>query len=168
MEKRFDIPRTIRRVAPKHAAPAGVFRNSQQLAFSAVTNISVTGACIAVASPLAPGSDVDLTLSFYQQPRLYEIAARVVWNRRGGTGDEGFEDLQLHGVQFTLLSALQKSRLYALLAGEDFVNVFRPSATEFDFLQNELVGVLDELSTKMRKTMPRDIVTRRVAPTHYS
>ncbi len=55
MEKGFDIPRTIRRMAPKHAAPAGVFRNSQQLAFGIVTNISVTGACIAVASLLAPG-----------------------------------------------------------------------------------------------------------------
>ena len=140
MEKCFDIPRTIRRMAPTHAAPAGVFRNSQQLAFGIVTNISVTGACIAVASLLAPGSDVDLTLSFYQQPRLYDIAARVVWSRAGGTGDEGFEDLQLHGMQFTLSSALQKLQLHALLDGTDFASVFHPSATEFEFLQNELVA----------------------------
>ena len=144
MEK-FDIPRTIRRVAPKHAAPAGVFRNSQQLAFSAVTNISVTGACIAVASPLAPGSDVDLTLSFYQQPRLYEIAARVVWNRRGGTGDEGFEGLQLHGVQFKFSSALQKSRLSTILDGEDFVDIYRVGRVRRDALQMALSGELNEL-----------------------
>lgn len=158
MEKRdFDFRRTIRRMAPKHAAPVGVFKDSHQLAFGGVADISMTGACIAVASPLAPGSDVDLALSFYQQTRLYEIAARVVWNRRGGAGDEGFEDMHLHGVQFTRPSALEKSRLHALLASEDFVDVFRPCETEFDFLLYEFVGKLDELITEMQNTTGREI-----------
>ena len=152
MEKRFDVPRTIRRMEPKHAATAAVFRDSQQLAYGVVTNVSVTGACIVTDSRLDPGSDVDLELSFYQQPNLYAIGARVVWNRRGGAREKGFEGLQLHGVQFTLSSALQKSRLHALLEGEDFEDVFRPSATEFDALTNALSGELDELGNKIHKT----------------
>ncbi|GMR22012.1 MAG: hypothetical protein BMS9Abin37_0335 [Acidobacteriota bacterium] len=152
MEKSFDVPRTIRRMEPKHAATAAVFRDSQQLAYGVVTNISVTGACIVTDSRLDPGSDVNLKLSFYQQRNLYELGARVVWNRRGGAREKGFEGLQLHGVQFTLSGALQKSRLHALLEGEDFENVFRPSATEFDVLQNALSDELDELGSKIHKT----------------
>ncbi len=152
MEKRFDIPRTIRRMEPKHAATAAVFRDTQQLAYGVLTNVSVTGACIVTDSRLEPGSNVDLRLSFYQQPHLYEIGARVVWNRRGGAGEKGFEGLQLHGVQFKLSSALQKSRLHTLLSNEDFVDVCRPSATEFDALQNALSGELDALGSKMHKT----------------
>ncbi len=152
MEKRFDVPRTIRRMEPKHAATAAVFRDSQQLAYGVVTNVSVTGACIVTDSRLTPGSNVNLKLSFYQQPKLYEVGARVVWSRRGGAGEKGFEGLQLHGMQFTLSSALQKSRLHALLGGEDFEDVFRPSATEFDVLTNALSGELDELASKIHKT----------------
>ena len=151
MEKRFDIPRTIGRMAPKHAAPAAVFRDDQQLAFGALTDISATGACIATNNRLDPGSDVDLMLSFYRQPSLYELAASVVWSRLGGAREKGFEGLQLHGVQFMLSSALQRSRLHALLAGENFVNVFRPSETEFDFLLCALAGELYELGNKMLK-----------------
>ena len=152
MDKRFDVPRTIRRMEPKHAATAAVFRDSQQLAYGVVTNLSVTGACIVTDSQLEPGSNVSLKLSFYQQPTLYELAARVVWNRRCGAREKGFEGLQLHGVQFTLASALQKSRLHALLDGKDFEDVFRPSATEFDVLQNALSSELDELGSKLHET----------------
>ena len=152
MDKRFDVPRTIRRMEPKHAATAVVFRDSEQLAYGVVTNLSVTGACIVTDSRLEPGSNVSLKLSLYQQPSLYELAARVVWNRRGGAREKGFEGLQLHGLQFTLASALQKSRLHALLDGEDFADVFRPSATEFDVLQNALSSELDELGSKIRET----------------
>lgn len=152
MENRFDVPRRIRRMAPKHAATASVFRDSHQLAYGVVTNVSETGACIVTDSRLAPGSDIDLKLSFFQQPDLYEVSARVVWNRRGGIREKGLEGLQLHGVQFTLASALQRSRLHALLDSENFEDVFRPSATEFDVFQNALSGELDELGTKMHKT----------------
>lgn len=152
MDKRFDVPRTIRRMEPKHAATAAVFRDSQQLAYGVVTNLSVTGACIVTDSRLEPGSNVELKFSFYQQASLYELPARVVWNRRGGAREKGFEGLQLHGVQFTLSSALQKSRLHTLLDGEDFEDVFRPSATEFDVLQNALSSELDELGSKIHET----------------
>ena len=151
MEKRFDIPRTIGRKAPKHAATVAVFSNSQRLAFGVVTNLSVTGACIVTASRLAPRIDVELKLSLYRQPRLHEIEARVVWIRPGGAREKGFEDMLLHGVHFTLSSALQKSRLHTLLADEDFVHVFSPSATEFDFLQDALAGEFDELGSKIQK-----------------
>ena len=76
MEKHFDIPR--RRIKPKRAALVAVFRDSQQLTYGVVTNLSVTGACIVTDSPLAPGSDVDLKLSFYRSPDLYEIGRTVV------------------------------------------------------------------------------------------
>jgi Tfp pilus assembly protein PilZ len=139
-------------MAPKNAATAAVFRESQQLAYGVVTNVSVTGACIVTDSALAPGSNVNLKLSFYQQPDLYEIGARVVWNRRGGAREKGFEGLQLHGVHFTLASAILKSRLHALLASEEFVDIYRPSATEFDVLQNALSGELAELGSKINET----------------
>jgi len=153
MEKRFDNPRTTGRMAPKHAVPVAVFRNSRQLTFGLVTNLSVTGACIATASRLALWSDVDLKLSLYRQPHLHEIGARVVWIRPGGALEKGFEDLLLHGVHFTLSSALQKSCLHALLADEDFIHVFSPSATEFDFLQDALAGEFDELGSKIQKIL---------------
>lgn len=147
MEKRFDNPRTVGRMAARHAATVAVFRNSQQLAFGVVTNLSVSGACIVTDNRLAPGSYVDLKLSLYRQPRLHEIGARVVWSRPGGAREKGFEDMLLHGVYFMRSSALQKSRLHTLLTNEDFVNVFRPSGTEFDFLQDALAGELDELGS---------------------
>jgi len=152
MGNAFDMPRSIRRMAPKHAATAAVFKDSHQMAYGVVTNVSVAGACIVTDSRLAPGSDVELKLSFYQQPDLYEIGARVVWNRRGGAREKGFEGLQLHGVQFTLTSALQRSRLHQLLAGGEFDDVYRPSATEFDVLQNALATELDELGVKIHET----------------
>lgn len=150
MENRFDVPRRIRRMAPRHAATAAVFRDSEQLAYGVVTNVSVTGACIVTDSRLAPGSDVELKLSFYQQPDLYEIPARVVWTRRGGAREKGFEGLQLHGVEFSLSSALLRSRLHALLDSENFIGIYSPTATEFDVLQNALSGELAELGSKIR------------------
>ena len=152
MEKRFDIPRTIRRMAPKHAATAALFRDSKQVAFGVLTNVSVTGACIVTDSRLAPGSAVDLKVSFHEQPNLYEIAARVVWSRRARTRDKDLMGLPLHGVHFTLSSALQRSRLHTLLTSEDFLDVFRPSATEFDLLKSSLADELDELGSEMHKT----------------
>jgi hypothetical protein len=64
MEKRFDIPRTIGRMAPKHAATAAVFRESQQLAYGVLTNVSVTGACIVTNGRLAPGATSTSHISF--------------------------------------------------------------------------------------------------------
>ncbi len=153
MEKRFDILQTIRRMAPKHAATAAVFRDTQQLAYGVLTNVSVTGACIVTDSRLDPGSNVDLRLSFYQQPRLYEIAARVIWNRRGGAREKGFEGLQLHGVEFTLSSALQKSRLCALLAGEVSLRSFAPPRPSSTFSRTRLP--VSSTSSAARCTRPR-------------
>ena len=48
-------------------------------------------------------------------------------------------------MQFTLPSALQKLQLHALLNDTDFASVFHPSATEFEFLQNELVAWGEQL-----------------------
>ncbi len=159
MEKHFDIPRTIRRIKPKHAATAAVFRDSQQLTYGVVTNLSVSGACIVTDSRLAPGSNVDLKLSFYRYPDLYEIGARVVWNRRGRARENGFEGLQLHGVRFnygsTLWSALQKFRLDKILDGEDFLDIYRDRQ---DALQQALSDELDELRKQEAQERGREIV----------
>ncbi len=108
---------------------------------------------------LAHGSAVELKLSFYQQPRPHEIAARVVWSRRAGAREKGFEGLPLHGVQFTLSSALQKSRLKALLASKDFVDVLRPLT--FKFFLKALAGELDELGSKMDETTGENLFRPR-------
>ncbi len=160
MPKRFEIAQTIRRMAPRHPATAAVFKDFQQIACGVLTNVSVTGACIVTDSCLAPASEVDLKLSFYlqlssyQQPRLYEVAARVVWSRRAGALEKDFEGLTLHGVRFSFYSALQKSRLHALLASKDFVDVFRLSETEFNFFVKAPVVDLDEL-VQQESTRPR-------------
>ena len=151
MDKRFDILRTNGRMAPKHAATVAVYKNSGQLAVGVVTDISPTGACIVTDKRLAPGSDVYLKFSLHRQRRLHEIGARVVWSRTGGAREKDFEYLPLHGVHFALSSALQKSRLHALLTSKEFVDVFRPSATEFDFLQDALAGEFDELGSKIQE-----------------
>ena len=169
MEKRFDIPRTIGRKAPKHPATAAVLYrqspwdrqsrwDSQQLAYGVLTNVSATGACIVIDSWLAPGSDVDLKLSFYQQPCLHEIAARVVWSEPAGARETGLEGLPLHGVQFTLSSALQKSRLHTLLEGVDFVDASRLPLIQFNLFMTALAGERDELGSKMRETTGEEIV----------
>ena len=145
MEKQFDTSQAIRRIAPKHAATAMVFRDSHQPVYGVVSNLSLTGACIVSDSRLTPGRYVGLKLSFYRHSDLFESRARVVWNRRGEAREKGFEGLQLSGVQFTLSSTLQKSLLSTILGGEDFVDVFRLSATEFDALQKALSVELDEL-----------------------
>ena len=165
MEKRFDIPRTIGRKAPKHPATAAVLYrqspwDSQQLAYGVLTNVSVTGACIVTDSYLAPASEVNLKLSFYQQPGLFEIAARVAWSRRAGAREKGLEGLPLHGVQFAFSSALQKSRFHALLASKDFADVFRLSLIQFNDFMNALAGELDKLGSKMRETTSEEIVAK--------
>jgi hypothetical protein len=161
---------------PKHVAPAAVFRDDQQLAFDAVTNPSVTDACVVTDSRLDPGSDaVDLKLSLNRQICVCELGASVVWNRRGGAGEKGFEGgLQLHGVQFIPSNAHDKSRIHALfrrivvdwvdrlearriLAGANLVDVFHPSMT--DLLLSALAGELDELGRKMLKITGLEIVT---------
>jgi len=152
MDKRFDTPRRLRRMAPKSAATAAVFRDAQKLAYGVVTNLSATGACIVTDSRMAPGSDVTLKLSFYRQAELYEIPARIVWSRMGGMREKGFEGLQLHGVHFTVSSAFLKARLHELLDSAGFIDVFRPTSTEFDVLQNALSGELDELGNRIHET----------------
>ena len=163
MVKRFENSRMIRRLEPRHAATAAVLHkqnpwDSQQLDYGLLTNVSVTGACIATDSYLAPGSRVDIKVSFYQQLSLFEIAARVAWSRRAGAHETGFEGLSLHGVQFAFSSTLQKSRLHALLASQEFEDVFRLPSIRFTDVMGGLAGDLDERSSKMRETTVEEIV----------
>lgn len=152
MDERFDTPRRLRRMAPKTAATAAVFRNAEKLAYGVIANVSTTGACIVTDRRLPPGNEVTLKLSFYRQADLYEIPARIVWSRRGGAGEKAFAGLQLHGVQFTVTSAVLKARLHELLTGDSFIDVYRPTSTEFDVLQKALSPELDQLVAKIDET----------------
>jgi hypothetical protein len=153
MAEQYESLRAVRRLIPKQAATASVYRDEQRLAYGILTNISVSGACIVTDSRLIPGSDVNLRLSFYQQPTLIETGARIVWNRQGSGQDKGFEGLQLHGVRFTHTASSHRGRLIEVLDTGAFETVYTPTATEFERLQNELGAVLDELGTKISKTI---------------
>jgi hypothetical protein len=108
---------------------------------------------------MAPGTDLRLKLSFYQQPRLFETVARVVWSREASPADSGYAGLRLHGLRFTVTSTVERSRLMTILQKEDaFVTVFKPSLTEFDRLASSLSSELDALGERIDKNLGRDSV----------
>ena len=153
MAEQYESLRAVRRLTPKQAATASVYRDEQQLAYGILTNVSATGACIVTDSRLAPGTDVNLLLSFYQQPQLIETGARVMWNRQGSGQEKGFEGLQLHGVRFTQTASYHRGRLLQVLDTSAFETVYTPTATEFERLQNDLGGALEDLGTRISKTI---------------
>lgn len=153
MAEQYQSLRAVRRLIPKHAATASVYRDEQQLAYGILTNVSISGACVVTDSRLVPGTDVSLRLSFYQQPTLIETHARVIWNRKGSGREKGYEGLHLHGLRFTGTASSQRGRLLQVLDTEAFETVYTPTATEFERLQNDLGAVLDELGTKISRTI---------------
>ena len=96
---------------------------------------------------------MNLRLSFYQQPQLIETGARVMWNRQGSGQEKGFEGLQLHGVRFTQTASYHRGRLLQVLDTSAFETVYTPTATEFERLQNDLGGALEDLGTRISKTI---------------
>ncbi len=156
-EQTSTTPRTVRRLVPRQSATVAVYRGEQQVGYGILANVSEAGACIVTDSLMAPGTDLRLKLSFYQQPRLFETIARVVWSRDASASDHGFDGLRLHGLRFTVTSTVERSRLVALLQKEDsFVTVFKPEVTEFDRLASSLSNELDALGEKMDKNLGRD------------
>ena len=157
MSDQFSTPRTIRRLAPKYAATAAVYCDEQQVGYGVVTNLSEAGACIVTDSRLAPGSDLRLKLSFYEQPRLFETIARVVWTEEAGSDRAGLAGLRLYGLRFTVTSTAERSHLLHILQRKDsFVTVFQPTVTEFDRMQTSLAGELDALGDKLGKNIGRE------------
>ncbi|MGH9319399.1 MAG: PilZ domain-containing protein [Vicinamibacteria bacterium] len=149
----------MRRLVPRQSATVAVYRADQQVGYGIVTNVSESGACIVTDATLAPGADLRLKLSFYQQPRLFETVARVVWSREATAADEGFAGLRLHGLRFTVTSTVERTRLVQILQKEDsFVTVFKPTVTEFDRLQRSLSNELDALGDKIDKSLGRNSV----------
>jgi hypothetical protein len=130
------------------------------LAYGVLTNVSERGACIVTDSRLSPGAEVDLKLSFYQEPGLIETSARIVWNRIGSGREGNLRGLQLHGVQFVDTSDMERSRLGQLLHSEDFEPV-QDSATpssgssEFARLRRALSVDLDRLAEKLSHSIGR-------------
>ena len=53
--------------------------------------MSVTGACIVTDRRLVEGHDMTLKLSLYRQAELFEISAPIVWVRKRGAKELGFE-----------------------------------------------------------------------------
>jgi hypothetical protein len=157
MPEQISTPRTVRRLVPRQSATVAVYRGEQQVGYGILANVSEAGACIVTDSLMSPGTDLRLKLSFYQQPRLFETIARVVWSREASESERGFAGLRLHGLRFTVTSTLERSRLVALLQREDsFVTVFKPTVTEFDRLASSLSNELDALGEKMDKNVGRE------------
>jgi len=156
MPEQISTPRTVRRLVPRQSATVA-YRGEKQAGYGILTNVSEAGACIVTDSLMAPGTDLRLKLSFYQEARLFETIARVVWSREGAASDRGFVGLRLHGVRFTVTSTVERSRLSALLQKEDsFVTVFKPAVTEFDRLASSLSNELDALGEKIDKNVGRE------------
>lgn len=151
--------RAAPRLAPRHSATAAVYAGREQLAYGVLTNVSQTGACIVTDSLFAAGADVNLKLSFYQQPELIETPARVVWNRVGADTEGHLQGLQLYGVRFTQTPEPEAHRLSQLLGTEAFVTVYDPAAdasasapayaSEFERLQSALESDLDRLAERL-------------------
>lgn len=159
MPEQSSTPRTVRRLVPRQSATVAVYRGEQQVGYGVLANVSEAGACIVTDSLMAAGMDLRLKLSFYQQPRLFETVARVVWSREATAADQGFAGLRLHGLRFTVTSTVERSRLVAILQKEDaFVTVFKPTVTEFDRLANSLSNELDALGEKIDKNVGRESV----------
>jgi hypothetical protein len=157
MSEQFSNPRTIRRLAPKYAATAAVYSGDEQVGYGVVTNLSEAGACIVTDSRLAPGSDLRLKVSFYEQPRLFETIARVVWTQEKASDGAGLAGLRLYGLRFTVTSTAERSHLLHVLQRKDsFVTVFQPTITEFDRMQTSLAGELDALGDKLGKNIGRE------------
>ena len=157
MPEQTSTPRTVRRLVPRQSATVAVYRGEQQVGYGILANVSEAGACIVTDSLVAPGTDLRLKLSFYQQPRLFETVARVVWSREALASERGFAGLRLHGLRFTVTSTVERSRLVAILQKEDsFVVVFKPTVTEFDRLANSLSNELDALGEKIDKNVGRE------------
>ncbi len=157
MPEQDSTPRTVRRLMPRQSATVAVYRGDQQVGYGIVANVSEAGACIVTDTLMPPGTDLRLKLSFYQQPKLFETIARVIWSRDASASDRGFAGLRLHGLRFTVTSTLERSRLLAILQKEDaFVTIFKPTVTEFDRLASSLSNELDALGEKMDKNVGRE------------
>jgi hypothetical protein len=157
MSDQFSTPRTIRRLAPRFAATAAVYQEDQQVGYGVLTNLSEAGACIVTDSRLAPGTDLRLKVSFYEQPRLFETIARVVWTQEARPDQAGLVGLRLYGLRFTVTSTAERSHLLSILQQKDsFVTVFQPTVTEFDRMQTSLAGDLDALGDKLGKSIGRE------------
>jgi hypothetical protein len=157
MPEQISTPRTVHRLVPRQSATVAVYRGDQPMGYGILANVSEAGACIVTDSSMTPGTDLRLKLSFYQQPRLFETIARVVWSREASASDRGFAGLRLHGLRFTVTSTLERSRLVAVLQKEDsFVTVFKPTVTEFDRLASSLSDELDALGEKIDKNVGRE------------
>lgn len=157
MNEQYPTPRTVRRLTPRQSATAAVYRGDQQVGYGIVTNVSESGACVVTDSRHAPGTDLRIKLSFYQQPRLFETVARVVWSREANESEAAFSGLQVHGLRFTVTPTVERCRLLSILQDKDaFVIVFQPSVTEFDRLQSALATELDALGNKIQKNVGRN------------
>jgi hypothetical protein len=100
------IPRTPLTVAFEEAG--------EPLAYGAVANISVGGACVWTAAHFDVGQHLSLRLSAARQTQPLEAPAVVIWERE--SPDEG-EQTHRYGLQWDEPSPAYQSLLRQLLAG---------------------------------------------------
>lgn len=144
------------RLAPKRSATAAVFQRDNRLAYGVLTNVSEHGACIITDSFLPAGARVDLRLSFYERPDIFEAESRIVWNRRGSEALDSANNFLLHGFEFMSIVGEHRGYLDSLLGSTEFQVVSESEATEFDNMRRDLRDVLDELGNQISKRLGDD------------
>ena len=145
------------RLAPIRSATAAVFQKENRLAYGVLTNVSEKGACIITDSFLPAGARVDLRLSFYERPDIFEAESRIVWNRRGSEELDSANNFLLHGFEFMYVVHDQRDYLDTLLLSVEFEVVSESSATQFDNMKRDLRSVLDRLGDQISKTLGDDL-----------
>ena len=157
MENGERVTRSWPRLAPKRSATAAVFQKENRLAYGVLTNVSEHGACIITDSFVPAGTRVDLRLSFYERPDIFEAESRIVWNRRGSEALDSANNFLLHGFEFMSIVEGQRSYLDTLLDSAEFQVVSQSEATEFDNMRRDLRDVLDRLGDQIGKTLGDDL-----------
>lgn len=156
MEDLSRIARSCSRLAPKRSATAAVFQKENRLAYGVLTNVSSHGACIITDSFLPAGANVELKLSFYDRPEIFEAESRVVWNRRGNEMVNSPNNFLLHGLEFVEVPDPQRAYLSGLLGSPDFKTVSTSSGTQFDHLKRDLQEALDLLGDRLMKSVGQE------------
>ena len=157
MEQNEQVTRSWPRLAPRRSATAAVFQKDNRLAYGVLTNVSEHGACIITDSFLPAGARVELRLSFYERPDIFEAESRIVWNRRGSQALDSANNFLLHGFEFMSIVDDQRHYLDSLLDSTEFDVVSEPSATEFDNMKRDLRDVLDRLGDQIGRTLGDDL-----------
>lgn len=146
-------PRAVRRFIPKQSITVAVNEGGFPLAWGEVRDLSESGACVVTDLVLQRGWRIDLKVSL-NRLGVFETQGHVVWSGEGPGAHGGVLGAVLHGVQFTGLPDVVRSRLKGLLTTSAFD--LAPTTlggaadrTPFQEMLEALQPELDRLGVKM-------------------